>query len=223
MTRRHWQALGLGLILWACCAALAAQDRVPLASLEGFVRQVIGWREYGLSAYRATPELQDANHFALTRRLQPWWYPGRGIPDDLPIIGGLDDLIVLVLAVELFFDGAPKALLHEKLDELGIDRLAFEQDMAQVRRLTPGPVRRTIRRVPVLAADAVVHATFGEHDNDGNGDDGDSQQDTSSSNEEDEAEDFESELVSIASGPELATESACNSREARAGGPDSRK
>ena len=27
------------------------------------------------------------------------------IPDDIPILGGLDDLIVLVLAVEVFFDG----------------------------------------------------------------------------------------------------------------------
>ena len=76
------------------------------------------------------------------------------IPDDIPIIGGLDDLIVLVLAVEFFFDGVPEALLHEKLDELGIERAAFENDMAQIRRLTPGPVRRTIRRLPVLVGDA---------------------------------------------------------------------
>jgi len=76
------------------------------------------------------------------------------IPDDVPLLGGLDDLIVLVLAVELFFDGVPDDLLHEKLDELGIERVAFEQDLAQIRRLTPGPVRRTIRRVPVLVGDA---------------------------------------------------------------------
>jgi uncharacterized membrane protein YkvA (DUF1232 family) len=72
------------------------------------------------------------------------------IPDDLPVIGGLDDVIVVVLAVELFIDGAPEALLAEKLDELGIDRKAFDRDIAQIRRLTPGPVRRTIRRVPAL-------------------------------------------------------------------------
>ena len=76
------------------------------------------------------------------------------IPDDVPLLGGLDDLIVLVLAVELFLDGVPDDLLHEKLDELGIERVAFEQDIAQIRRLTPGPVRRTIRRVPVLVGDA---------------------------------------------------------------------
>ncbi len=66
-------------------AALAAREAVPLAALEGFVRQVIGWREYMRGAYRAMPQLAEANHFALTRRLEPWWYTGRGIPDDLPV------------------------------------------------------------------------------------------------------------------------------------------
>jgi uncharacterized membrane protein YkvA (DUF1232 family) len=70
------------------------------------------------------------------------------IPDDIPVIGGLDDLVVVVLAVELFLDGVPVDLLHEKLDELGIERAAYEQDVAQIRRLTPKPVRRLIRRVP---------------------------------------------------------------------------
>jgi uncharacterized membrane protein YkvA (DUF1232 family) len=72
------------------------------------------------------------------------------IPDDLPIIGGLDDLVVIVLAAELFLDGVPDDLLNEKLAELGIERAEFDRDVAQVRRLTPGPVRRTIRRVPEL-------------------------------------------------------------------------
>ena len=44
----------------------------------------------------------------------------------------------------------PEDLLDEKLDELGIDRAEFDRDVAQVRRLTPGPVRRTIRRVAEL-------------------------------------------------------------------------
>ena len=76
------------------------------------------------------------------------------IPDDLPVVGGLDDLVVVVLAIDLFLDGVPSDLLHEKLDELGIDRAAFEQDVAQVRRLTPRPVRRAIRQVPQAAAAA---------------------------------------------------------------------
>lgn len=66
-------------------AALGAREDVPLAALEGFLRQVIGWREYMRGAYRAMPGLIDANHFGLNRRLEPWWYTGRGIPDDLPV------------------------------------------------------------------------------------------------------------------------------------------
>jgi uncharacterized membrane protein YkvA (DUF1232 family) len=76
------------------------------------------------------------------------------VPDDVPIIGGLDDLVVVVLAVDLFLDGVPRDLLDEKLVELGIDRAGFDRDMAQIRRLTPGPVRRTIRRLPGLVTDA---------------------------------------------------------------------
>lgn len=72
------------------------------------------------------------------------------IPDSVPILGGVDDLVVVVLAVDLFLEGAPDDLLEEKLDELGIDRASFDRDIAQIRRLTPGPVRRTIRRVPDL-------------------------------------------------------------------------
>jgi uncharacterized membrane protein YkvA (DUF1232 family) len=72
------------------------------------------------------------------------------IPDSVPIIGGLDDLVIVVLAVDLFLDGVPPELLQEKLDDLAIDRASFDRDVAQIRRLTPGPVRRTIRRIPEL-------------------------------------------------------------------------
>jgi len=76
------------------------------------------------------------------------------VPDDIPVVGGLDDLVVVVLAVDLFLDGVPQDLLDEKLVELDIDRVAFDRDIAQIRRLTPGPVRRTIRRVPALMTSA---------------------------------------------------------------------
>jgi uncharacterized membrane protein YkvA (DUF1232 family) len=76
------------------------------------------------------------------------------VPDNIPIFGGLDDLVVVVLAVDLFLEGIPDDLLDEKLVELGLERAAFDRDIAQIRRLTPGPVRRTIRRVPGLLADA---------------------------------------------------------------------
>jgi uncharacterized membrane protein YkvA (DUF1232 family) len=70
------------------------------------------------------------------------------ISDDIPVLGGVDDLAVVVLAVEVFFDGIPDEILDEKLAELDIDRTAFHRDMEQVRRLTPAPVRRLIRRLP---------------------------------------------------------------------------
>jgi uncharacterized membrane protein YkvA (DUF1232 family) len=83
------------------------------------------------------------------------------VPDDTPIVGGLDDLVVVALAVELFLDGLPDELLDEKLDSLGIDKAAFERDVAQIRRLTPGPVRRAVRRIPgalSAAGGAVEHS-----------------------------------------------------------------
>jgi uncharacterized membrane protein YkvA (DUF1232 family) len=76
------------------------------------------------------------------------------IPDRVPLLGGLDDIVVVVLAVDLFLDGVPDELLAEKIADLGIDRTAFDDDMARVRRLTPGPVRKTMRRIPGLIAQA---------------------------------------------------------------------
>jgi uncharacterized membrane protein YkvA (DUF1232 family) len=76
------------------------------------------------------------------------------IPDEIPILGGLDDLVVLVLAVDLVLDGVPEDVLKEKLAELEIDRSAFDQDIARIRRLTPGALRKTIRRIPELLGQA---------------------------------------------------------------------
>lgn len=74
------------------------------------------------------------------------------VPDDLPVIGGLDDLVVVVLAVDVFLDGVPVDVLDEKLDVLGIDPRAFRDDVARIRRFTPGPLRRIIRRAPAMLA-----------------------------------------------------------------------
>jgi uncharacterized membrane protein YkvA (DUF1232 family) len=70
------------------------------------------------------------------------------IPDRIPILGGLDDVIVVVLAVEIMLDGVPNDVLEEKLEALDIEREAFDRDIWQIRRLTPPPVRRAIRAVP---------------------------------------------------------------------------
>ena len=86
------------------------------------------------------------------------------VPDQVPVLGGLDDLVVVVLAVDLFLDGVPDELLAEKIADLGIDRTAFDDDMARVRRLTPGPVRKTMRRIPGLiaqAGEAIDHSGVG--------------------------------------------------------------
>lgn len=83
------------------------------------------------------------------------------VPDDLPLLGGLDDLVVMVLAVDLFLDGVPAPVLEEKLEELQIDHRAFHEDVARIRRFTPAPVRGMIRRAPELisfAGDTLHHS-----------------------------------------------------------------
>jgi uncharacterized membrane protein YkvA (DUF1232 family) len=79
------------------------------------------------------------------------------VPDSVPIIGGLDDLVVVAVAVDLFLDGIDTEVLGEKLALLEIPRLAFEDDINQIRRLLPGPIRRTVQRLP-QAIDIVGHA-----------------------------------------------------------------
>ena len=66
-------------------AATSTGDDVPIASVEGFVRQIIGWREYLRGMYRAHPELDGANALHLTRPLEDWWYTGAGIPVQVPV------------------------------------------------------------------------------------------------------------------------------------------
>jgi uncharacterized membrane protein YkvA (DUF1232 family) len=86
------------------------------------------------------------------------------IPDEVPILGGLDDLVVVALAVDLFLDGVEDAILEEKLTELGISRVSYDEDMARIRRFLPGPIRRTIKRLPgalQVAGDAIQQSGFG--------------------------------------------------------------
>lgn len=57
--------------------AVLAADDVPLASLEGFVRQVIGWREYMRGIYVTQGRrLRTTNRLHLTRALGPGWWDG---------------------------------------------------------------------------------------------------------------------------------------------------
>ncbi len=70
------------------------------------------------------------------------------IPDFLPVIGRLDDIAVIVLALDLFLESVPQALLYEKLTALDIDARELERDLARVRRFVPRPVRAMATRLP---------------------------------------------------------------------------
>ncbi|MGD8810906.1 MAG: cryptochrome/photolyase family protein [Gammaproteobacteria bacterium] len=74
-------SLNLGLItpaeVIAAVLKRAARCSVPLNSLEGFVRQVIGWREFVRGIYREFGEAQaNANFWGHQRRLGAGWYTG---------------------------------------------------------------------------------------------------------------------------------------------------
>jgi len=72
----------------------AGEHPVPLNSLEGFVRQVLGWREYVRAAYLLIGEEQrQANFFGHERPLPPAFYTaGTGLPP-------LDTVLRRVLAL----------------------------------------------------------------------------------------------------------------------------
>ena len=70
------------------------------------------------------------------------------VPDFVPIIGRIDDAVVVVLAIDLFLESVPRAVLNEKLAELDIDRDSLESDLARMRRLVPRPMRQAVRQLP---------------------------------------------------------------------------
>lgn len=59
--------------------------QIPLNSIEGFVRQILGWREYMHGMYTVMPELMDANYFGFTKQLESWWYDPSFEQQPLPI------------------------------------------------------------------------------------------------------------------------------------------
>lgn len=62
--------------------ALAMKDKVPLNSLEGFIRQVIGWREFMRGIYRHKGvTIRAGNYWNFTRKMPKAFYDGStGIP-----------------------------------------------------------------------------------------------------------------------------------------------
>ncbi len=140
------------------------------------LRRLLGWAALLPLATRApmygrlfwalmVDERTPRPHKAMLAAALGYLFVGRDlVPDDLPLVGGLDDLVVVVLAVDLFLDGVPPVVLDEKLDELGIDRRAFADDVARIRRFMPSSVRRLVRRIPgavVLAGDTLRHSRLG--------------------------------------------------------------
>lgn len=86
------------------------------------------------------------------------------VPDEVPVLGSLDDVVVVALALDVFFAGIDDATLEEKLAQIGIPKAAYDEDVARIRRLLPGPIRRTIRRLPEalgLAGQAIQQTELG--------------------------------------------------------------
>ncbi len=105
-------------------------DDVPLASLEGFVRQVIGWREYMRATYHLHGRrLRSRNHLAHARPLAAGWWTGETGLDPVDHVIGqvletgyahhIERLMVLGNAMALLRTD-PEAV-HEWFMELFID------------------------------------------------------------------------------------------------------
>ena len=72
------------------------------------------------------------------------------IPDFIPIVSRFDDVVVTIIAVDLFLEGVPRDVMIEKMYVLGIDGRELERDMESARHLLPTPVRSVARRLPAL-------------------------------------------------------------------------
>lgn len=62
--------------------AYTEKEKVPLNSVEGFLRQIIGWREFVRGVYQHHGEVQlQSNFFNFSGTLKDSWYSGEtGIP-----------------------------------------------------------------------------------------------------------------------------------------------
>lgn len=61
----------------AAAEAAYHQQQLPLASVEGFIRQILGWREFIRGVYWLDmPKMGEANHYKHTRALPSWYWTG---------------------------------------------------------------------------------------------------------------------------------------------------
>lgn len=72
------------------------------------------------------------------------------VPDVIPFISRVDDVMVTIIALDLFLEGVPRELMIEKMYTLGIDGRELERDMEAARRILPLPIRSLARRLPAL-------------------------------------------------------------------------
>jgi uncharacterized membrane protein YkvA (DUF1232 family) len=70
------------------------------------------------------------------------------VPEKIPVVGAIDDVAVMVLAIDVFLEGLPRDLLNEKLADLGMSPGELDNDLARVRRMVPKPLRQVMLRVP---------------------------------------------------------------------------
>ena len=53
------------------------KHQLPLASVEGFIRQILGWREFIRGMYWLDmPQMSESNHYGHTRPLPDWYWTG---------------------------------------------------------------------------------------------------------------------------------------------------
>ncbi len=72
------------------------------------------------------------------------------IPDFVPVISRVDDVAVVIIALDIFLEGVPRDVLLDRMYALGIDGRELERDMESVRRFLPGPIRSALMRLPEL-------------------------------------------------------------------------
>ncbi|MBC7512650.1 cryptochrome/photolyase family protein [Candidatus Saccharibacteria bacterium] len=82
--------LSVGQVVKAALDAYS-NDQARLSSVEGFIRQITGWREYMYGMYLSRPEMKDENYFGFTKQLEDWWYSEDALMQDLPppVVGAL--------------------------------------------------------------------------------------------------------------------------------------
>jgi deoxyribodipyrimidine photolyase-related protein len=61
----------------ATAVAAYKKNKLPLASVEGFIRQILGWREFIRGVYWLDmPQMSEANHYQHQRALPSWYWTG---------------------------------------------------------------------------------------------------------------------------------------------------